>query len=55
MDGTRSQIELERDLRPFIKNTDDLDDEAKRDLLSSLKSWIDSSIKELSRLGLFES
>lgn len=54
MDGTRSQIELERDLRPFVKETDDLDDESKRDLLGSLKSWIDNSVKDLARLGLFE-
>jgi SAM-dependent methyltransferase/methyltransferase-like protein len=54
MDGTRSQIELERELRPFIKEADDLDDESRRDLLGSLKSWIESSVKELARLGLFE-
>ena len=55
MDGTRSQVELERDLRPFIKSVDDLDDESKRELLGSLKSWIEKSIADLARLGLFES
>lgn len=55
MDGTRSQVELERDLRPFIKETDDLDDEGKSELLCSLKAWIDNSVKALARLGLFES
>jgi SAM-dependent methyltransferase len=55
MDGSHSQIELERELRPFIKNVDDLDDEGKRELLASLKSWIDGSIHDLARLGLFES
>jgi hypothetical protein len=54
MDGTRSHIELERDLRPFIKETDDLDGDAKRDLLGSLRSWIENSVKELAHLGLFE-
>jgi hypothetical protein len=54
MDGTRSQIEIERDLRPFIKTAADLDEESKKDLLGSLKSWIENSIAELSRLGLFE-
>jgi hypothetical protein len=55
MDGTRSQVELERDLRSFIKSVDDLDDESKRELLGSLKSWIEKSIADLARLGLFES
>ena len=54
MDGSRSQVELERELRPFIKNVDDLDDDGKRELLGSLKSWIDDSVKDLARLGLFE-
>jgi hypothetical protein len=54
MDGTRSQIEIERDLRPFIRETDDLDDETKHDLIGSLKSWIENSVEELARLGLFE-
>jgi SAM-dependent methyltransferase len=55
MDGSRSQIEIERELRPFIKNAGDLDDEGKRELLGSLKSWIDGSIHDLAQLGLFES
>jgi hypothetical protein len=55
MDGSRSQIEIERELRPFIKNADDLDDEGKRELLGSLKLWIHDSVKDLARLGLFES
>ena len=54
MDGSRSQVELERELRPFIKNVDDLDDDGKRELLGSLKSWIDDSVRDLARLGLFE-
>jgi len=54
LDGSKTYIEIERDLRPFIKNVDDLDDEGKRDLLGSLKSWVESSIKELARIGLFE-
>jgi len=55
MDGTRSQVELERDLRPYIRSVTDLDDEARRELLDTLKTWIDTSITELARLGLFES
>jgi hypothetical protein len=54
MDGSLSSIEVERDLRPFIRDVEDLDDDSRRELLSSLKSWIETSVKELTRLGLFE-
>lgn len=54
MDGTRTRSELERELQPFIEQVDDLSEKEKSELRRNLTNWIDDSIKDLARLGLFE-
>lgn len=50
-DGTRTRSELKSALETFIKKSDRVEDKAR--LLSELDGWIDSSLSNLSRLGMF--
>ncbi|HUF05586.1 MAG TPA: methyltransferase regulatory domain-containing protein [Aridibacter sp.] len=52
-DGTRTVSELTSSIREFIESSDDIDD--REELLERLDSWVDESLKELARLGIFES
>jgi len=55
LDGTRTRSDLAAELKPFIERVDDLNEKEKRDLVRDLPGWIDESITELARLGVFES
>lgn len=53
MDGTRNRDEIVRDMRSFVRAARDIQDQ--EDLIRDMPGWVDASIGELSRLGLFES
>ncbi|MBK8150143.1 MAG: class I SAM-dependent methyltransferase [Acidobacteria bacterium] len=52
LDGKRSKAELKTDLRTFVEASDDLEDKA--ELLKNLPEWIDESLFQLAKLGMFE-
>jgi methyltransferase-like protein len=52
MDGTRSKMKLVTDMQAFVRSAADI--EGKNELIRDMPGWIDESINELSRLGLFE-
>lgn len=51
-DGTRTVAELTEAIREFIEGYDDIDD--REELLGRLDSWVEESLGELARLGVFE-
>jgi hypothetical protein len=53
MDGTRPRMKLVTDLQAFIRSAGDI--EGKQELIRDMPTWVDESIAELSRLGVFES
>jgi SAM-dependent methyltransferase len=55
LDGTRNRADIVRELRPFIKNADDIDEKERSELLKNLSGWVEQSINDLARIGLFES
>ena len=55
LDGTRAKNDVVNDMKGFIEKVDDIDEKEKRDLLNNLRGWVDDSILQLARLGLFES
>ncbi len=50
-DGTRGKDELLAEMRRFIEESDDVDDRAA--LLEDLSEWLDESLAQLARLGMF--
>lgn len=52
MDGTRTKMKLATDMQTFVRSQKDI--EGKQELISGMASWIDESIQELARLGIFE-
>jgi len=52
MDGTRTKMKLVTDVQAFVRSADDIAD--KQQLIRDMPTWIDESIEELERLGLFE-
>ncbi len=52
MDGTRDRRTLAKEMSDFIGSAPDITDRA--DLLRSLPSWIDDSIANLGRIGMFQ-
>lgn len=52
MDGTRNREEIVREMRSFVRSTPDIQD--KEELVRDMSAWVEASINELSRLGLFE-
>jgi methyltransferase-like protein/SAM-dependent methyltransferase len=55
LDGTRTKGDIVNAMKGFIEKVDDINEKEKRDLLSNLRRWVDNSISELTRIGLFES
>lgn len=55
LDGTRTKADLAAEMRPFIDTVDDINEKEKSELMRDLSTWIDQSIADLARLGLFES
>ena len=53
MDGTRTKMKLVTDMQSFVRGGDEIED--KRQLVRDMSGWVDESITELERLGLFES
>jgi SAM-dependent methyltransferase len=53
MDGTRNREEIVRQMRSSVRAERDI--EGKEELIRDMPGWVDASIIELSRLGLFES
>ena len=53
MDGTRPRMKLVTDLQAFVRSAGDI--EGKQELIRDMPTWVDESIAELSRLGVFES
>lgn len=53
MDGTRNKQQLLAEISSFIETTDEIDN--KQDLLNNLKNWLDDSIGQLAKLGIFDS
>lgn len=52
MDGTRTRMKLTTEMQAFARSQDDF--EGKQQLIRDMPSWIDESIAELARLGVFE-
>ena len=53
MDGTRTKMKLVTDMQAFVRSADGVAD--KQQLIRDMPGWINESIEELERLGLFES
>jgi SAM-dependent methyltransferase len=53
MDGTRTKMKLVTDMQAYVRSADGIDD--KQQLIRDMSGWIDESVAELERLGLFES
>lgn len=51
-DGTRDQAELLAEMREFIEQSEDVED--KETLLKDLPEWLDESLTQLGKLGMFE-
>jgi len=51
-DGTRASEELLKDMREFIERNEDIED--KQTLLKDLPEWLDESLTQLAKLGMFE-
>lgn len=51
LDGTRTKESLKEELTEFIKTDERVDD--KQDLLNNLGSWIEDSIAQVAKLGIF--
>ena len=52
MDGTRTKMKLVTDMQGFVRSADDIAD--KQQLIRDMPDWVNESIQELERLGLFE-
>lgn len=52
LDGTRTKTDMIADMKAFISANDSIED--KQQLIADLPSWIDESVTELARLGVFE-
>ena len=52
MDGTRTKMKLVTDMQSFVRTAGDI--EGKQQLIRDMSEWVDESIAELERLGLFE-
>lgn len=52
-DGTRNRVELLSEMREFIEQSEDVED--KETLLRDLPVWLDESLSQLAKLGMFES
>jgi methyltransferase-like protein len=52
MDGTRTKMKLVTDMQAYVRSADGVDD--KQQLIRDMSGWIDESVAELERLGLFE-
>lgn len=53
LDGTRNNGQLLKEMTSFIETNDEIDD--KQDLLNNLENWLDDSIRQLAKLGMFDS
>ncbi|MCO6511099.1 MAG: methyltransferase regulatory domain-containing protein [Aridibacter famidurans] len=51
-DGSRTIPELTSEMREFIHSLDDFDD--REELLGRLETWVEESLEDLARLGVFE-
>jgi len=51
MDGTRTKMKLTTDMQSFVRTKKDI--EGKQELIREMASWIDESLVELARLGVF--
>ena len=52
MDGTRNRDEIVSEMRLFVRSAPGVQD--RKDLIRDMPGWVNASIEELSRLGLFE-
>ena len=52
-DGTRTREDLLKNMREFVEQSEDIED--KETLLKDLPDWLDESLKQLAKLGMFES
>jgi SAM-dependent methyltransferase len=52
MDGTRTKMKLATDMQAFVRSQKDI--EGKHELIGTMPTWIDESVAELARLGVFE-
>jgi hypothetical protein len=52
-DGTRFREDLLKEMQAFIEQNEDLED--KETLLKDLPEWLDESLAQLAKLGMFES
>jgi methyltransferase-like protein len=55
LDGTRTKRAVVNEMKGFVEKVDDINEKERHDLLNNLAGWVDGSISELARLGLFES
>lgn len=53
LDGSRSKADLIVEMSAYIASSDEVED--KQELIDNLPGWIDESIADLARLGVFES
>jgi SAM-dependent methyltransferase len=52
MDGTRTKMKLATDMQAYVRSADGIDD--KQQIIRDMSGWIDESVAELERIGLFE-
>jgi hypothetical protein len=52
-DGTRDFDDLLKEMSEFIEQSEDIED--KETLLKDLPEWLDESLTQLAKLGMFES
>jgi methyltransferase-like protein/trans-aconitate methyltransferase len=52
LDGTRDRKMLLNEMKDFIKSAEGIED--KNDLIRNLSSWLDDSLSNLARIGVFE-
>ena len=53
MDGSRTKMKLVTDTQAYVRSAANIED--KQQLIRDMSGWVDESIAELERLGLFES
>lgn len=53
MDGTRTKMTLVTEMQKFVRSQKDRQD--KNEIIRNMDSWIDDSVAELARLGVFDS
>ena len=52
LDGSRAKADLVVEMKAFVSSSDEIED--KQDLIDNMPDWVDTSLAQLARLGVFE-